>query len=161
MAADVEWWHHPVTSDDISSSFRRLAGACDVHRRVEEKTDTQAVCVGACDVVWLPNSQVKWIEGQQGYLGGACDWYLSWESRICSGVCKSSRSHCLRVMARAAAVRGRVPGFWLRYAVEQVCLVGFIRRRLDVHKLDRERHGLGLRIWTQQWAMTATRCYGL
>ena len=45
-------------------------------------------------------------------------------------------------MARAAAVRGRVPRFWSRYAMEQVCLVGFIRRRLVVHKFDRERHGL-------------------
>ena len=45
-------------------------------------------------------------------------------------------------MARAAVVGGRVPGFWLRYAVDQVCLVGFIRRRLVVHKFDRERHGL-------------------
>ena len=45
-------------------------------------------------------------------------------------------------MARAAVVRGWVPAFWSRYAVEQVCLVGFIRRRLDVHKLDRERHEL-------------------
>ena len=43
--------------------------------------------------------------------------------------------------ARAAAVGGRVPGFWLRYAVEQVCLVGFIRRRLDVHRFDREKPG--------------------
>ena len=46
------------------------------------------------------------------------------------------------MMARAAAVRGRVPGFWLRYAVEQVCLVGFIRQRLVVHRFDRERHSL-------------------
>ena len=43
---------------------------------------------------------------------------------------------------RAAAVGGRVPGFWSRYAMEQVCLVGFIRRRLDVHRFDRDRHGL-------------------
>ena len=46
------------------------------------------------------------------------------------------------MVAHAAAVRGRVPGFWSRYAVEQVCLVGFIRRRLVVHRFDRERHGL-------------------
>ena len=46
------------------------------------------------------------------------------------------------MMACAAVVGGRVPGFWSRYAVEQVCLVGFIRRRLVVHKFDRERHGL-------------------
>ena len=44
--------------------------------------------------------------------------------------------------ARAVAVGGRVPGFWSRYAVEQVCLVGFIRRRLVVHRFDRESHGL-------------------
>ena len=45
-------------------------------------------------------------------------------------------------MARAAVVGGRVAGFWSRYAVEQVCLVGFIGRRLVVHKFDRERHEL-------------------
>ena len=46
------------------------------------------------------------------------------------------------MVARAAAVGGLVPGFWSRYAVDQVCLVGFIRRRLVVHRFDRERHGL-------------------
>ena len=46
------------------------------------------------------------------------------------------------MVARAAAVGGRVPGFWSRYAVEQVCLVHFIRRRLVVQRFDRERHGL-------------------
>ena len=46
------------------------------------------------------------------------------------------------MVARAAAIGGRVPGFWSRYVVEQVCLVGFIKRRLVVHRFDRERHGL-------------------
>ena len=43
------------------------------------------------------------------------------------------------MVARAAAVRGLVPGFWSRYAVD---LVGFIRRKLVVHRFNRERHGL-------------------
>ena len=46
------------------------------------------------------------------------------------------------MVAYAATIGGRVPGFWSRYAVEQVCLVGFIRRRLVVHRFDRERHEL-------------------
>ena len=46
------------------------------------------------------------------------------------------------MVARATAVRGQVPGFCSRYAVEHFCLVGFIRRRLDVHRSDRERHRL-------------------
>ena len=46
------------------------------------------------------------------------------------------------MMVNAAAVGSRVPGFWSRYAVEQVCLVGFIRQRLVVPQFDRERHGL-------------------
>ena len=46
------------------------------------------------------------------------------------------------MVARAAAVGGRVLRYWSRYAVEQVCLVGFIKRRLVVHGFDRERHGL-------------------
>ena len=54
-------------------------------------------------------------------------------SRESSAARESSRSHWSRVVARAAAVGGRVSGFWPRFAVEHVCLVGFIRRRLDVH----------------------------
>jgi len=46
------------------------------------------------------------------------------------------------MVAHPTAVEGQVPGFWSRYAVEQVCLVGFIRRTHDVHKSDRERHEL-------------------
>ena len=46
------------------------------------------------------------------------------------------------MVARAAAIGGRVPGFWSRYAMEQVCLIGFLRRRLVVHRFDRERHRL-------------------
>ena len=46
------------------------------------------------------------------------------------------------MVARAAAVGGRILGFWLRYAVEHFCLISFIRQRLDVHRSDRERHGL-------------------
>ena len=46
-------------------------------------------------------------------------------------------SRCQRVGARAAAVGVLASGFWSRYAVEHVCLVGFIRRRLDVHISDK------------------------
>ena len=46
------------------------------------------------------------------------------------------------MVVRAAAVGGQVPGFWSQYVVEQVCLVGFIRRRLVVHRFDKERHEL-------------------
>ena len=51
-------------------------------------------------------------------------------------------SHCPRVVARAAAVGGRVPGFWSRCAGEHVCGVGFVRRGLDLCRSDRERRGL-------------------
>ena len=44
--------------------------------------------------------------------------------------------------ARAAAVGGRVPGFWSRYAGEHDCGVGFVRRGLDLRRSDWERHGL-------------------
>ena len=46
------------------------------------------------------------------------------------------------MVAHAATVGGRVLGFWSQYAVEQVCLVGFIRRRLVMHRFDKERHRL-------------------
>ena len=45
-------------------------------------------------------------------------------------------------MARAAAIGGRVPGFWSRYAGEHVCGVGFVRRGLDLRRSDKESHGL-------------------
>ena len=46
------------------------------------------------------------------------------------------------MVAHAAAVGGRVPGFWSRYTVEHVCGVGFVRRGLDLRRSDWERHGL-------------------
>ena len=139
MAADLEWWHHLMTSAWI---LRHVEGAWWRVQMRGGETDTQTACVGACNVVWPPNSQAKYIGGRQGRLGGACDWDLSWESRICGGACEISRSRCLRVMQRAAVVGGRVRGFWSRYAVEQVCLVGFIRWRLVVHRFNRESHEL-------------------
>ena len=48
-----------MTSDDINSSFRRLAGACDVHRRMEEKPETREAHGGACEVEWRPESRVS------------------------------------------------------------------------------------------------------
>ena len=42
-------------------------------------------------------------------------------------------SRCWHVRACTAAIGGRVSRFWSRYAMEHVCLVGFFRRRLDVH----------------------------
>ena len=66
-------------------------------------------------------------------------------------------------MARAAAVGGRVSGFWSRYAVEHVCLVGFIRRWLDVHRSDIDVTGLleFVDLWTQHCATVAARCRGV
>ena len=46
------------------------------------------------------------------------------------------------MVARATIVGCQVPEFWSRYVVEQVCPVGFIRRRFVVHIFDRERHRL-------------------
>ena len=36
----------------------------------------------------------------------------------------------------------RISGFSSREAKEHVCGIGFDRRSLDVHRSDRERHGL-------------------
>ena len=46
------------------------------------------------------------------------------------------------MVVRAATVGGRVLGFWSRHAGEHVYGVGFVRRGLDLHRSDRERHGL-------------------
>ena len=64
---------------------------------------------------------------------------------------RSSQKPRWRVVVRAAAVGGQVPGFWSREAVEHVCGFGFDRKSLDLHRFDKLSHGLlGLRIWTQQ-----------
>ena len=44
--------------NDISSRFRRMAGACDVRWRVEEKPETRKAHGGTCDVKWMPESRV-------------------------------------------------------------------------------------------------------
>ena len=53
-------------------------------------------------------------------------------------------------------------GFFLREAVGYVCVVGFVRQRLDVHKSEKLSHGLlGCWILTQHRAMVAARCHGV
>ena len=68
VAADVEWWRHHMTSDDISGSvgaWRSVQysptreGACNTHRRVKEQSETQVARGGACSVVWPPVFQAK------------------------------------------------------------------------------------------------------
>ena len=64
--------------------------------------------------------------------------------------------------ARGRASGDRISGFWSREVVEHVCGVIFIRRSLDVHRSDRERHRLlGCWISTQHRAMVAARCRGV
>ena len=66
------------------------------------------------------------------------------------------------MVGNAVAVGGRILGFWSGYAVEHVCLAGFIRQGLNVHRSDRERHRLlGCWILTQYRAMVAVRCHGV
>ena len=53
----------------------------------------------------------------------------------------------VRDFPKLSAARGllsvdRISGFSSREAKEHVCGVGFNSRRLDVHRSDRERHGL-------------------
>ena len=43
---------------------------------------------------------------------------------------------------RADSYGDQLPRFWSQEAVEHDCMVGFIRWSLDLHKSDRERHGL-------------------
>ena len=44
--------------------------------------------------------------------------------------------------ARGTALDDRIFGFSSRKAKEHVCGIGFDRRSLDVHRSNRERHGL-------------------
>ena len=44
--------------------------------------------------------------------------------------------------ARGLILVDRISGFFSREVKEHVCCVDFDRRKLDVHRFDRERHGL-------------------
>ena len=52
------------------------------------------------------------------------------------------RRQLRRVEARGTASGDRFSGFSLRETEEHACVVGFFRRRLDLHRSDRERHRL-------------------
>jgi len=41
------------------------------------------------------------------------------------------------MVARVVADGDRVPGFWSREATEHVCVIGFVRLKLDVHKSEK------------------------
>ena len=43
------------------------------------------------------------------------------------------------MVARVVADGDRVHGFWSREAIKHVCVIGFIRRKLDAHKSEKSR----------------------
>lgn len=46
-------------------------------------------------------------------------------------------------MATREAFGGdQLPRFWSWEAIEHICVVGFVRRRPDLHNFERERHKL-------------------
>ena len=57
------YWRGVMTSSyDVrwhQQQYRRVARACNVHRRMEEKPETQVARGGACNIVWPPDSQAK------------------------------------------------------------------------------------------------------
>ena len=108
MAADVEWWCHLMTSASI---LQRVEGAWRHVLARGDETDTQEARVSACDLVWLPNSQAKWIGGRQGRLGDACDWDLA----------GSRESSAARVRVPGAVVRV----WWLVRLPLEVGFLGF------------------------------------
>ena len=64
--------------------------------------------------------------------------------------------------ARATFSGDQTFGFFSREAVGHVCMVGFVRQRLDVHKSEKLSHSLlGCWILTQHKAMVAARCHGV
>ena len=140
--ADVEWWRHLMTSNDINKSLS-VRG-----RHVKACTNTwwrDRYLGSVCWRVW--RRMITRFSGQVDWGTTRLSWQRMWlrsELRV-----KNLRQHVWefqellsRVLAHAASIRGRVLGFWSRYAVEHVCLVGFIRQRLNVHRSDRERHRL-------------------
>ena len=55
---------------------------------------------------------------------------------------RKSQGLCLHVEACVIAYGCWISGFFSRKANEHVCIVGFVRRRLDLNRFDRERHRL-------------------
>ena len=64
----------------------------------------------------------------------SCATNRSVESKIHERRVRLSSELQPRVKARAYSDGGRIPRFLSRYAVEYVCVVGFIRRRLNLHR---------------------------
>ena len=66
------------------------------------------------------------------------------------------------MVARAAFSKDQTSGFFSREVVGHVSVVGFVRRRLDVHKSKKLSHGLlGCWILAQHKAMVVARCRGV
>ena len=63
---------------------------------------------------------------------------------------------------RATFSGDQTSGFFSQEAMRHLCVVGFIRQRLDVHKSEKLSHGLlGCWILTQHRAMVVARCRGV
>ena len=64
--------------------------------------------------------------------------------------------------ARATFSGDQTSRFFSQEAMGHLCVVGFIRQRLDVHKSEKLSHGLlGCWILTQHRAMVVARCRGV
>ena len=126
-----------------------MAGACNVHRHVEEQPETQVARATSYDhQILRPSRSVD----DKAVLAALV-------IEIKAGSRESMTAHVrvpgaiVRTWWREqATIGGQVLGFWSRYAVEHACGVGFVMRGLDLRRSDiKLSQGLlGLRIWTQQ-----------
>ena len=62
---------------------------------------------------------------------------LSRSQEILATCGRRCRRLCSRVEVCANSCGDQLPRFWPREAIKHVCGVGFIRKRLDVHKFDK------------------------
>ena len=111
-----------MTSDDISSSFLALTGACDDHRCVEEKPET-----------W--KARVSSVEAHNFRFCRSVDEEAIMAARVPKRQSKSDesrrrmgifRSSFWRVGARENSGGDQLLGFRSREAVDHVSVVGFI-----------------------------------
>ena len=132
--------------------FWRVVGAWDNHCRVQENPEISR----------RVEARVSAVESQISSIGiSAIDMANGWAAHeeIVAAHRRKSQGLCLHVEACMIAYGCWNSRFFSREADKHVCIVGFVKRRLDLHRFDRERHRLlGLKDLDTPMSMAAAWC---
>ena len=97
-----------------------MSGACSVHRRVEEKPEVQV-------------ARATSFESHISSVGRSVVDEAVMAARVHENDLEVRESEA----ARDTASGDRISGFSLQETEEHACVVGFFRRRLDLHRFVR------------------------